>query len=263
MDKRLVAVVLSIIAIFAVTTIALQLEQSANHLAGKVNYTYSVVNTYPHDTVAFTQGLVFVQGSLFESTGGYGSSSLRRVDLLSGEVRQEYSLPSDFFGEGLAEVDGLLVQLTWQNRLGFVYDMETLELKQNFSISTEGWGLTYDGNNLVMSDGTDRLYFLNPATFEVVRTISVKDGETLIKNINELEFIGENIYANIFMTEKIAIINPLTGEVTGWIDLTGIYQHNRHNDVLNGIAYDDETDRLFVTGKCWPYLYEITIKSTN
>jgi glutaminyl-peptide cyclotransferase len=224
-------------------------------------YTYRVVNTYPHDASAFTEGLVFCNGSLFESTGEV--SSLRRVNLTSGDVLQEFLLPSEYFGEGLTAVDGKLVQLTWQNGIGFVYDMETFGLLGNFSIATEGWGLTYDGTNLILSDGTSNLYFLNPTTYEIVRQVNVKDGNNSVTNINELEYINGDVYANIWMTQKIAIINPQTGQIKGWIDLTGIYQPQGFEDVLNGIALDKQTNRLFITGKDWPNLYEIKIVASE
>ncbi len=261
MDKKylaasVLAVIIVLVAIAGVVWNQTQIP-AAN---SATNYSYTVVNTYPHDTAAFTEGLLFANGSLFESTGGYGTSSLRRVDLESGDLVKEYSLPSQYFGEGLAVVDDSLVQLTWQSQIGFVYDLETFGLQRNFSYTTEGWGLTYDGSNLIMSDGSSNLHFLNPTTHQVVREVSVKDGNKSVTSINELEYINGSIYANIWMTQKIAIINPQTGQVTGWIDLSGIYQSPNYSDVLNGIAYDKENGRLFVTGKDWPHLYEITLK---
>jgi glutaminyl-peptide cyclotransferase len=220
-------------------------------------YTYKIVKTYPHDTSAFTEGLLFDNGFLYESTGE--SSSLRRVDLESGNVLQKVSLPEEYFGEGLTVVNGLLVQLTWQNHIGFIYDRTTLSLLENFSYFTEGWGLTYDGNRLIMSDGTSNLTFLDPVTFQTIGHVSVHDANTPVTNINELEYVNGDIYANIWLQQKIAIINPQTGQVKGWIDLTGIFQSNDPNAVLNGIAYDSQTNRLFVTGKDWPNLYQITI----
>lgn len=226
-------------------------------------YTYSILNTYPHDTGAYTQGLVFSNGSLFESTGEYGTSSLRRVNLTSGDILQEYKLPNEYYAEGLAAVNGSLIQLTWLNRVGFVYDQDTFSLQRNFSYTTEGWGLTYNDSNLIMSDGTSRLTFLNPDSFEIVKQISVKDGNNSITKINELEFINGYVYANIWLTQEIAIINPQNGQVKGWIDLSGIYQSDDFNAVLNGIAYDSQTGGLFVTGKNWPHIYEIKITPTN
>jgi glutaminyl-peptide cyclotransferase len=220
-------------------------------------YTYKIVKTYPHDTNAFTEGLVFDNGALYESTGL--SSSLRRVDLESGSVQQEFVLSAEYFGEGLTVVNNSLIQLTWQNHIGFVYDKATFGLLRNFSYSIEGWGLTYNGSNLIMSDGSSNLYFLDPVTFQETSQVSVHDGNNSVTNINELEYINGDVYANIWLQQKIAIINPQTGTVKGWIDLTGIYHSNNPDDVLNGIAYDSQTDRLFVTGKDWPNLYQIKI----
>jgi len=168
-------------------------------------------------------------------------------------------LPVQYFGEGLTVVNSSLVQLTWQNNIGFIYDKETLGLLGNFSYSNEGWGLTYGGDKLIMSDGTSNLTFLDPVTFQKVGQISVHDGNTPVTNINELEYVNGDIYANIWLQQKIVIINPQTGQVKGWIDLSGIYKSDDPNAVLNGIAYDSQTNRLFVTGKDWPNLYQITI----
>jgi len=252
-----VAVVLA-----AAMVVAWNLMQPST-VGSPIRYTYSILNTYPHDTSAYTEGLVFSNGSLFESTGEYGKSSLRLIDLQSGDVLREYKLPNEFYGEGLAAVKGALIQLTWLDKVGFVYDQDTFGLLRNFSYTTQGWGLTYDGSNLIMSDGTSKLTFLNPETFGVVGQVSVKDGNNSITNINELEYINGEVYANIWMTQQIAIINPHTGQVKGWIDLSGIYQSNDVNAVLNGIAYDGQTGGLFVTGKNWPNLYEIKITATN
>jgi glutamine cyclotransferase len=226
-----------------------------------MTYTYKIVNTYPHDTAAFTEGLVFNNGVLYESTGTFKSSpsSLRQVNLETGEVQQEILLSSEYFGEGLTVVDDALIQLTWQSNIGFIYDKETFVLQGNFSYDSEGWGLTYNGSELIMSDGSSNLYLLNPTTFQKTGQVNVHDGNTSITNINELEYVNGDVYANIWMQQKIAIINPQTGAVKGWIDLTGIYQSNNVDEVLNGIAYDSSTRRLFVTGKDWPNLYQITI----
>ena len=232
-------------------------------------YTYNIINTYPHDTGAFTEGLVYDNGTLYESTGDYDLtpgfsssdvSSLRQVDIESGNVTKKIFLPRDYFGEGLTVVNDSLIQLTWQSGIGFVYNKDTFGLEGNFSYHTEGWGLTYDGKELIMSDGTSNLYFLDPVTFQKTGQVSVHDGNTSITEINELEYINGDVYANIWLTQKIAIINPQTGTVKGWIDLTGLYP-NSENSVLNGIAYDSQTNRLFVTGKNWPNLYQITINS--
>jgi glutamine cyclotransferase len=210
-------------------------------------YTYKIIKIYPHNTTAFTEGLVFDNGILYESTGE--SSSLRRVDLESGAVQQEISLPAEFFGEGLTVFNDSLIQLTWQSHVGFIYDKVTFDLRGNFTYSTEGWGLTYDGNHLIMSDGTSNLYFLDPTTFQKTGQVSVHDGNESVTNVNELEYVNGDVYAN--------------GQVKGWIDLSGIYQSNDPNAVLNGIAYDSQTNRLYVTGKNWPNLYQITITPTT
>ncbi len=225
------------------------------------HYAYTIVNTYPHDTNAFTEGLLYSDGSLYESTGINGNSSVRRVDLTTGNVLQEYALPDRYFGEGIAVVNNTIIQLTWESHIGFIYDKTTFSLMGNFSFSTEGWGLTFDGKHLIMSDGTSNLYFLDPTTFERTGQIQIHDGNTSIVNINELEYINGDIYANIWQTNTIAIINPITGQVKAWIDLTGLPSENNSdpNAVLNGIAYDQNNNRLFVTGKDWSSLYEIKL----
>ncbi len=263
MNKKYLAAasILIIAVVLGAAGVAAWIQAQNSTIDSPIRYTYKIVNTYPHDTNAYTEGLVFSNNSLYESTGE--QSSLRHVNLTSGEVLREFRLPSEYFGEGLTLVDGKLLQLTWQNGIGFIYDVETFDLLGNFSITTQGWGLTYDGSNLIMSDGTSKLYFLNPATYEVVGQVSVKDGNNSVTNINELEYINGDVYANIWMTQKIAIINPQTGQVKGWIDLTGIYQAPGYDEVLNGIAYDKQTDRLFVTGKYWPNLYEIKIVASE
>jgi glutamine cyclotransferase len=232
-------------------------KSTPSPLNGPIIYTYEIISVYPHDTNAFTEGLAFDKGILYESTGE--SSSLRRVDLESGVVQQKVSLPVEFFGEGLTVVNDSLIQLTWQNHVGFVYDKVTFDLRGNFTYSTEGWGLTYNGSELIVSDGTSNLYFLDPTSFQKTGQVSVHDGNNSVTNINELEYVNGDVYANIWLQQKIAIINAQNGLVKGWIDLSGIYQSNDPNAVLNGIAYDSQTDRLYVTGKDWPNLYQITI----
>ena len=255
------------LAIIGIVTVALVIGSAAVVLlnntpvnATPVNYTYDVVNEYPHDQNAFTQGLVMEEGVLYESTGLYGGSTLRRVDLETGNVLQSYALSNEFFGEGITVFGDRIIQLTWQNQKGFVYDKNSFDLLQEFSYNTEGWGITTDGNQLIMSDGTANLYFLDPETFEKTGQVEVNDNGT-VTNLNELEYINGEVYTNIWQTDKIAIINPHTGQVTGWIDLTGIYtqENNDPNSVLNGIAYDAEGDRLFVTGKLWSQLFEIKL----
>jgi glutamine cyclotransferase len=233
--------------------------QSPPNASSPLLYTYHIVRTYPHDQSAFTEGLVVENGTLYETTGQLGASTLRRVDLETGKVQQEVMLPEQYFGEGMTTINDSIIQLTWLSHIGFVYDKETFALLGNFSYSTEGWGLTYNGSELIMSDGSSNLYFLNPVTFQKTGQIGVHDGNNSITNINELEYVAGNIYANIWQTQKIAIINPQTGAVKGWIDLTGIYQSKIADNVLNGIAYDSKTERFFVTGKDWPNLYQIQI----
>ena len=226
-----------------------------------ISYTYEVINVYPHDSNAFTQGLVIDEGVMYEGTGLTGESSLRRVDLETGDVLQIRELPSDLFGEGITVFDDKIIQLTWQSQIGFVYDKNSFDLLQNFSYSTQGWGITTDGTRLIMSDGSANLYFLNPETFEKTGQVEVHDGNTSVTKLNELEYINGEVYANVWLTDKIAIINPNTGQVTGWIDLTGIYTPGTgdSNNVLNGIAYDSANNRLFVTGKRWSQLFEIKL----
>lgn len=226
-------------------------------------YTYEVIKAYPHDTAAFTQGLVFHQGILYESTGLQGSSSLRRVELETGKVLKKIDVPSRFFAEGLALFNGHLYQLTWQTQRGFVYDLDSFNKLREFSYAGEGWGLTRDSHSLVMSDGSSQIRFLDPDTFDVRRMITVQDEGRDIDQLNELEYIKGEIYANIWMTNRIARIDPQSGRINAWINLSGLIppEASRNPDaVLNGIAYDEASDRLFVTGKYWPKLFEIKLK---
>ena len=227
-------------------------------------YTYEVVNTYPHDQNAFTQGLVFENGILYEGTGLRKRSTLRRVDLETGDILQILRIPDQYFGEGVTIYENKVIQLTWKSHIGFVYDKSSLELLQEFNYSTEGWGITYDEKHLIMSDGTSTLYFLHPETFEQIGQIEVLDGDEPVTRINELEYVQGEIYANIWLTDRIARISPQTGQVVGWIELEGLLyveDYNEPIDVLNGIAYDPKNDRLFVTGKLWPRLFEIKLNS--
>lgn len=224
---------------------------------------YRIVHTYPHDSSAFTQGLIYLDGYLYEGTGLNGRSSIRMVDLASGRVLQHYDLPGQYFGEGLTDWGSNLYELTWTSHICFVYDRFSFRLLKTFSYSGEGWGLTHDKTSLIMSDGTAYLRFLNPNTFTETRRIQVTDGGQPIKELNELEYIHGQIYANIWHSDRIARISPATGKILGWIDLKGLLpESERHDDdaVLNGIAYDAKGDRLFVTGKLWPKLFEIKLK---
>ena len=225
-------------------------------------YTYKVVNTYPHDRSAFTEGLVFEDGVLYEGTGLNGYSNLRIVKLETGETLQIYELPPQFFGEGVTIYGNKIIQLTWKSHIGFVYDKYSFKLMQDFNYPDEGWGITHDGKHLIMSDGSSTLHFLDPETFKEIGQIEVSANDIPVTRINELEYIQGEIYANIWQTERIARINPLTGQVISWIDLKGILSPEDHSetvDVLNGIAYDAKNSRLFVTGKFWPKLFEIEL----
>ena len=223
---------------------------------------YQIVKTYPHDDNAFTQGLVYFDGDLYEGTGLNGHSSLRRVELETGKVLQKIDLESKYFGEGITLFEDKLIQLTWKSQIGFVYDRESFEKLQEFTYPTEGWGLTHDGQNLIMSDGSNNLFFLDPETFEEVKRISVSERNEPVEKLNELEYIKGEIYANVWMSDRIARISTTTGQILGWIDLSGLLHPalaaNR-DAVLNGIAYDPENDRVFVTGKLWSNLFEIEI----
>jgi glutamine cyclotransferase len=228
-------------------------------------YTYKVVNTFPHDRQAYTQGLAFENGILYEGTGGYGSSSIRKVDIELGRVLQEYKLPERYFGEGITLYKDTLIQLTWKSNTGFVYDKNSFKLLREFAYPTDGWGITHDGNRIIMSDGTSNLYFMDPESLKTIGSVVVHDENGPVNMLNEMEYIGGKIYANVWATDNIAIIDPDDGSITGWIDLSGLRGagNNRNSrDVLNGIAYDAEAGRMFVTGKLWPQLFEI-VQSTG
>ena len=273
MKKSLVIAILAVLVIIVLSASILVIINRNNASAKATvmtNYTYSIVHTYPHDTSSFTEGLFYSDSFLYESSGSGNFpnpiSTLRRVDLTTGAVLQEYTLPTQYFGEGIAVVNNTIIQLTWESNIGFIYNKTTFALLGNFTYPTQGWGLTFDGTNLIMSDGTDHLYFLNPTTFQQTRQIQVLNGSTPVVNINSLDYINGEVYANIWLTNTIAIINPETGQVKAWINLTGLPDGNNSNPnaVLNGIAYDQQNNRLFVTGKDWPSLYQIKlIPQTN
>jgi len=223
---------------------------------------YRIIHTYPHDPRAYTQGLLYTDGHLYESTGLNGRSSLRMDDLTTGRVLQDAPVPSKYFAEGLAPWGSTLIQLTWQSHIAFVYDRFSFRLLRTFHYDGEGWGLTQDGKNLILSDGTANLRFLDPGTFREVRRIVVKDQGTPVTQLNELEYVRGEIYANVWHSNRIARISPATGRVLGWIDLTGLLKPGDVSNpeaVLNGIAYDAARNRLFVTGKLWPKLFEIKV----
>jgi len=235
----------------------------ASKPAGEIPvYSYQVIRTYPHDPLAFTQGLVFADGELYESTGLRGESTLRRVDLQTGKPLQVHELSALHFGEGIAVYGDRIVQLTWTSNIGFVYDRQSFKLLRTFHYPNEGWGITHDGKRLIMSDGSSTLYLWDPDTFEEVGRIEVRAGGRPVPSLNELEYIKGEIYANIWQSDVIARISPQTGEVVAWVDLTGILSAQDRwpgVDVLNGIAYDSENERLFVTGKRWPKLFQIEL----
>ena len=254
---RLIVLVLLTVGVVGFTATAQFKREPKGTVSG-----FRVVTDYPHDATAFTQGLVFTDGKLYEGTGKKGESSLRRIELSTGRIEQLVPLDSAYFGEGITILDGKLYQLTWQNRLGIVYDQQTFKLLSTFRYTGEGWGLTHDGKRLILSDGTSTLKFLDPKTFDVVKRLKVKAASGAIDKLNELEYRKGEILANIWYSDRIARISPESGEVLGWIDLSSLYparQRPSKEDVLNGIAYDEAKDRLLVTGKNWPKIYEIEI----
>jgi glutamine cyclotransferase len=257
--------ILAVLAGLLIVAVILSAYVALNNNHGNkepISYTYTVVKAYPHDSGAFTEGLVYADGFLYEGTGLVGDSSLRKVNLETGAVLQTVSLGDSFFGEGITIFGDRIVQLTWQSEKGFVYDKTSFNVLQEFNYPGEGWGITHDDNRLIMSNGSATLSFLDPATFKIVGTVQVHDGDTPVINLNELEYVNGDVYANVWHQERIAIINIETGQVRGWINLTGLSdaQNADPEDVLNGIAYDAQNQRLFVTGKRWPQLFEIKIE---
>ncbi len=225
-------------------------------------YSYRIVNHYPHDPQAFIQGLLYHNGVLYEGTGWWGRSSIRRVELETGKVLQISHATRRYFGEGIVIWQDRIIQLTWKSKVGFVYDRETFEKISEFKYLTEGWGITHDGKRLIMSDGTNILYFWDPDSFQEIEKLQVRDGDTPVPRLNELEYVKGEIWANVWGTNLIARISPQTGQVLSWIDLTGLLDialRRDPNAVLNGIAYDEKGDRIFVTGKLWPTLFEIEL----
>ena len=223
---------------------------------------YRVVHVFPHDPEAFTQGLVYLNGVFYEGTGLNGRSTIRKVRIENGEVLQLHRIDSQYFGEGIAVSGDTLFQLTWTSGIGFLYDLASFQRKGTFTYAGEGWGLTHDGTRLIMSDGTATLRWLDPATRKPRGSLTVRDGGQPVANLNELEYVKGEIFANVWQTERIARISPRTGVVTGWIDLSGLLsprEQAQGAEVMNGIAYDSAGDRLFVTGKLWPKVFEIEI----
>jgi glutaminyl-peptide cyclotransferase len=236
--------------------------ESAKAVSSVPVYNFKILNIYPHDQNAFTQGLFFEEGFLYEGTGLNGQSALRKINLKTGDILKIHKLPQEFFGEGIVLYNDKIIQLTWKSHVGFVYDKNSFKLLGTFFYPTEGWGITYDGKQLIMSDGTANLYFLNPETLKVTRRIEVRDQNIPVTKLNELEYVRGEIFANIWLTNRIARIDPQSGRVTGWIDLEGLSPFKNSDNqmkALNGIAYDSNNRRLFVTGKLWPELYEIKL----
>ena len=229
--------------------------------AGGGLWTAEIVATYPHDPAAFTQGLLIHDGQLYESTGQYGHSSVRRVELQSGRVEQSVPLSFSHFGEGMTILGDRVYQLTWKSQTALVYDVDTFELLETRSYAGEGWGLTDDGEMLILSDGSATLRFYEPSSFELQRTLEVRDEGQRVTRLNELEFIDGEIWANIWYDDRLVRISPSTGEVLAWVDLSHLRPRRQRSadDVLNGIAYDSDAGRLFVTGKNWPQLFEISL----
>jgi glutamine cyclotransferase len=220
---------------------------------------YRIIRSYPHDRQAFTQGLAYADQVFYEGTGLYGRSSLRKVDPASGKVQKQVNLSSHYFGEGITVFGDRIAQVTWRSKTGFVYEKSTFRLISQFTYPHEGWGIAHDGSRFIMSDGTSVLHFLSPNNFRETAVVSVYDERGPVTGLNELEYVRGAIYANVWPSDKIAVIDPQTGRVLSWIDLQGLpdKKDSRGIDVLNGIAYDSRRDRLFVTGKLWPRVYEI------
>lgn len=254
-------IVISLLLMFTVNACTTSSSSTVNSPT-PAHYGYRVANAYPHDPEAFTQGLLYYQGVFYEGTGLWGRSSIRKVELETGKVLQVEAIAPEHFGEGIALWGDELIQLTWRSNVGFVYDRETFAPLHEFSYPTEGWGITHDGRRLIVSDGTSTLYFWDPATFKETGRIEVKDGDQPVVNLNELEYVDGQVFANVWQSDRIARIDPDAGRVLGWIDLKGLLSAQDRagtEDVLNGIAYDAQGKRLFVTGKLWPKVFEIEL----
>ncbi len=257
MKKRDAMICLLLILSFALLRPDVFSQNSGTPVQG-----YKILNTYLHDPTAFTEGLLFKDGFLYESTGQNGSSDVRKVNLETGAVIEKHPLPADKFGEGLSYLNGNFYQLTWLSKTAYVYS-SSLKLLKTLPYDTQGWGLTTDGKSLIQSDGSSTIYYRNASNFKIVKRFKVTDAGKPIEQLNELEWVNGEIWANVWMTDRIARINPNTGKVNAWVDLTGLKPKFGAGDpgaVLNGIAYDPATKRVFVTGKYWAFLYEIEIK---
>lgn len=262
-SSRLASLRLAVARLLALLTIGAAGAVASPAWSKVADYGYQVVRAYPHDTHAFTEGLFYLNGFLYESTGMNGQSSVRKERLETGDVLQRLDIPSKYFGEGIVAWDGRLIELTWQSHVAFVYDLATFKPLGSFHYPGEGWALTRDAHHIYMSDGTPYLRVLDPTTYKSTARIHVTDGGVPVVNLNELEWVKGRIYANIWQTNRIVEIDPATGHVVGHIDLSGLLDGSGYapqpDDVLNGIAYDAARDRLFVTGKNWPKIFEIKL----
>ena len=262
MTRRLPGSVLALIVLLVTAEAVLGQSPSSRGKNSPSEYTFEVVRQLPHDSTAFTQGFTYCGGFFYEGTGREGQSSLRQVDPETGRVLRKADLAPDLFGEGVTVLGNEVIQLTWQSHMGFVYDLGDFHLVRTFKYSGEGWGLTTDGHDLFMSDGSSEIRVLDAGTFAEKRRIKVRDGGKPVDQLNELEIVEGEIYANVWHSDRIARISPRTGHVVGWIDLTGLlgpFYQREAEAVLNGIAYDSRGKRLFVTGKLWPKIFEIRV----
>ena len=258
-------IVFLLVLVFSISLVQYSCGQQAEKLQSEKFYDYRIMAVYPHDARAFTQGLFFYDGYLYEGTGLYGASSLRKVRLEDGKILKQLELSAQYFGEGITVVNDRIVQLTWKEYRGFVYDLDTFTEIDQFTLSTEGWGLTYDGQYLIMSDGSAQLTYLECDTYKPVKYLTVTSRNGPVENLNELEYINGVIYANVWQTKNIVLIDPDDGRVIGWIDLSelpefNVEPHSPRVDVLNGIAYDTSTDSLYITGKLWSHIYQIEMQ---
>ena len=259
-NKKLIALT---ILFFGLGILILKTQTCSNYKTKQTNRLFQIINIYPHDPNAFTQGLEYNDGYLYESTGLHGKSSIRKVDIKTGEVLKIKKLSNNLFGEGITILNDKIYQLTWKARHGFIYDKNTFSYIDTFSYKTQGWGITNNSYELIYSDGSSKLYFMNPNSFEIVKVLNISDKDgNAVHNINELEYINGKIYANIWLSDNIVVINPKTGIIEKWINLSmlrGKLKSKEKVNVLNGIAYNSVDKSFYVTGKYWPYLFQLRI----